>query len=106
MLRIPDLNESLIHAGKAEWPAGGAWSNDRACMFFHGFRYLPGHFSPLGAGGAGRGDPGRSRCRPPLHCPAMPKTGQPMSVRMTNCGALGWVTDKDGGYRYQAPAPA
>ena len=27
-----------------------------------------------------------------------------MSVRMTNCGPLGWVTDKERGYRYQADA--
>ncbi|MEO1748584.1 MAG: alpha-ketoglutarate-dependent dioxygenase AlkB, partial [Pseudomonadota bacterium] len=29
----------------------------------------------------------------------------PMSVRMTNCGALGWVTDKEKGYRYQPLHP-
>ncbi len=37
----------------------------------------------------------------PLYVPAMPKTGKPMSVRMSNCGKLGWVTDKKRGYRYQ-----
>jgi alkylated DNA repair protein (DNA oxidative demethylase) len=41
----------------------------------------------------------------PLYVPRMPKTGKPMSVRMTNCGALGWVTDKEGGYRYQPVHP-
>lgn len=41
----------------------------------------------------------------PLFTPAMPKTGVEMSVRMTNCGALGWVTDKAKGYRYQATHP-
>ena len=41
----------------------------------------------------------------PLFAPAMPKTGKPMSVRMTNCGALGWVTDRERGYRYQATHP-
>ena len=41
----------------------------------------------------------------PLFTPAMPKTGKAMSVRMTNCGALGWVTDKDRGYRYQPDHP-
>jgi DNA oxidative demethylase len=41
----------------------------------------------------------------PLYRPAMPTSGKPMSVRMTNCGALGWVTDKDRGYRYQATHP-
>lgn len=42
----------------------------------------------------------------PLYVPTMPRTGKPMSVRMTNCGSLGWVTDKERGYRYQATHPA
>lgn len=41
----------------------------------------------------------------PLFTPTMPKTGKPMSVRMTNFGGLGWVTDKERGYRYQATHP-
>jgi len=41
----------------------------------------------------------------PLYTPTMPRSGKPMSVRMTNAGPLGWVTDKDGGYRYQAMHP-
>lgn len=41
----------------------------------------------------------------PLYTPTMPKTGKPMRVRMTNCGALGWVTDKVLGYRYQPLHP-
>jgi DNA oxidative demethylase len=41
----------------------------------------------------------------PLFIPAMPGSGKPMSVRMTNCGPLGWVTDKERGYRYQAMHP-
>jgi DNA oxidative demethylase len=41
----------------------------------------------------------------PLFTPEMPKTGKPFSVRMTNMGSLGWVTDKVGGYRYQATHP-
>ena len=41
----------------------------------------------------------------PLFVPAMPRTGKPMSVRMTNCGPLGWVTDKEHGYRYQERHP-
>ncbi len=41
----------------------------------------------------------------PLYTPAMPRTGKEMSVRMTNCGVLGWVTDKDRGYRYQPHHP-
>lgn len=41
----------------------------------------------------------------PLYVPAMPRTGKPLSVRMTNCGMLGWVTDKERGYRYQPGHP-
>lgn len=40
----------------------------------------------------------------PLYTPRMPKSGKPMSVRMTNCGPLGWVTD-EAGYRYQPLHP-
>lgn len=41
----------------------------------------------------------------PLFTPTMPRSGNPMSVRMTNAGPLGWVTDKERGYRYQAAHP-
>jgi DNA oxidative demethylase len=40
----------------------------------------------------------------PLYAPRMPRSGQPMSVRMTNCGPLGWMTDERG-YRYQGTHP-
>jgi DNA oxidative demethylase len=40
----------------------------------------------------------------PLFTPVMPATGKPFSVRMTNCGPLGWVSDARG-YRYQATHP-
>jgi DNA oxidative demethylase len=40
----------------------------------------------------------------PLYTPRMPRSGQPMSVRMTNCGPLGWMTDEKG-YRYQETHP-
>lgn len=41
----------------------------------------------------------------PLYVSTMPKTGAPMSVRMTNCGPLGWLSDKDKGYRYEPRHP-
>lgn len=41
----------------------------------------------------------------PLFTPRMPRTGQPFSVRMTNFGALGWVSDQARGYRYDAIHP-
>jgi DNA oxidative demethylase len=40
----------------------------------------------------------------PLFTPRMPKSGKPFSVRMTNCGPLGWVSDARG-YRYQETHP-
>ena len=69
-----------------------------------GFRHLPGYL-----------DTPRQRelvdviwavvAAAPLYAPTMPRTGKPFSVRMTNCGPLGWVSDKAGGYRYQANHP-
>jgi len=41
----------------------------------------------------------------PLFTPKMPRTGKEMSVRMTNFGPLGWVTDQQNGYRYQSLHP-
>lgn len=41
----------------------------------------------------------------PLFQPCMPRTGKPFSVQMTNCGPLGWVSDKERGYRYQERHP-
>ncbi len=41
----------------------------------------------------------------PLFVPTMPRSGKPFSVRMTNCGELGWVSDKARGYRYQPTHP-
>jgi DNA oxidative demethylase len=40
----------------------------------------------------------------PLFTPVMPRTGRPFSVKMTNLGPLGWVSDR-AGYRYQANHP-
>jgi DNA oxidative demethylase len=40
----------------------------------------------------------------PLFRPRMPKSGRPFSVRMSNCGTLGWLSD-EGGYRYERTHP-
>lgn len=70
----------------------------------NGFRYLPGFLTPnaqvhlLAAIRA-------IVAQAPLYQPCMPKSGKPLSVMMTNCGALGWVSDKTGGYRYQEAHP-
>lgn len=68
-----------------------------------GLRFLPGHFGPeaqrhlvetLRAAVAAA----------PLFAPVMPRTGRPFTVRMTNLGSLGWVSDR-AGYRYQPTHP-
>lgn len=40
----------------------------------------------------------------PLFTPVMPRSGRPFTVRMTNLGELGWVSDRSG-YRYQPAHP-
>ncbi|MCP5080654.1 MAG: alpha-ketoglutarate-dependent dioxygenase AlkB [Alphaproteobacteria bacterium] len=40
----------------------------------------------------------------PLYQPVMPRSGRPFSVKMSNCGPLGWISDK-AGYRYQTAHP-
>ena len=42
--------------------------------------------------------------RAPLYTPRMPRSGKPLSVRMSNCGELGWVSDETG-YRYERTHP-
>ena len=43
--------------------------------------------------------------RAPFFRPAMPGTGKPFSVEMTNFGPLGWVSDQANGYRYEKLHP-
>jgi len=40
----------------------------------------------------------------PLFTSRMPKSGRPMSVRMSNCGPFGWLSDERG-YRYEPMHP-
>lgn len=40
----------------------------------------------------------------PFYTPVTPRWGKPFSVAMTNCGPLGWVSDRRG-YRYQPDHP-
>jgi alkylated DNA repair protein (DNA oxidative demethylase) len=41
----------------------------------------------------------------PFYRPTMPGTGQPFSVEMTNFGPLGWISDREKGYRYEPVHP-
>jgi DNA oxidative demethylase len=66
--------------------------------------YFPGRLDPA-AQAALLAEIRRVIALAPLFTPTMPRSGKPMSVRMTNCGPLGWVTDKEGGYRYQPTHP-
>jgi alkylated DNA repair protein (DNA oxidative demethylase) len=68
-----------------------------------GVRHFPGFLDRL-AQEAMLGDIRDIVRRAPLVTPKMPRTGKPFSVRMTNCGALGWVSDVEG-YRYQRNHP-
>jgi len=68
-----------------------------------GVRHIPGHLSrdeQVALVDAVR----EVAAAAPLYRPEMPRTGKPLSVRMTNCGELGWVTDRSG-YRYQPTHP-
>jgi alkylated DNA repair protein (DNA oxidative demethylase) len=40
----------------------------------------------------------------PLYTSHMPRSGRPMSVRMSNCGPLGWLSGQ-AGYRYEPKHP-
>lgn len=72
--------------------------------FPKGFKHLPLYFSPeeqialIEAVKAGAKST-------PFFQPTMPRTGTPLSVVMSNFGALGWVTDKENGYRYETNHP-
>lgn len=76
--------------------AAGSWPD--------GFLHLPGALPPP----AQRGlltEIRKAIGQAPLYRPRMPRTGQPLSVAMTNCGLLGWYTDKEKGYRYEPVHP-
>jgi len=72
--------------------------------FENGLVYVPGYFD-VAAQRALLAQIEAALVEAPLFRPTMPKTGKAFSVRMSNCGALGWVSDRDGGYRYQAKHP-
>ncbi|HLG47128.1 MAG TPA: alpha-ketoglutarate-dependent dioxygenase AlkB [Reyranella sp.] len=42
--------------------------------------------------------------RAPLYSPQMPGSGNALSVRMSNCGPLGWLSERSG-YRYSPTHP-
>jgi alkylated DNA repair protein (DNA oxidative demethylase) len=68
-----------------------------------GVRHIPGHLDRDEQQGLLE-DIRAVVVKAPLYRPEMPRSGKPFSVRMTNCGELGWVADK-AGYRYQDQHP-
>lgn len=68
-----------------------------------GLRVYPGRLAPSEQRALALEVAAVMSAAPPFR-PVMPRTGRPFSVMMTNCGALGWVADRDG-YRYQAHHP-
>ena len=100
--------QDRIARGKARRLAAKANKGDeRAAMNLHsdiaGFRLYPGHLD----------DEAQQALlalvrdvlkAAPLFRPRMPKSGRPFTVRMSNCGPLGWVSDETG-YRYQPTHP-
>lgn len=78
-------------------------AEDRAVPLVNDLKILPGHFDTP----AQRAlvDEIREVVKAaPFFTPVMPRWGRPFSVRMSNCGPLGWVSDKSG-YRYQPRHP-
>jgi len=69
-----------------------------------GFRHIPGAFDRASQERLAR-TVNAALDAAPLFTPVMPRSGRPFSVRMSNLGPLGWVSDR-AGYRYQAEHPA
>src|SRR5690606_31048816 len=69
-----------------------------------GFRHIPGYFDARGQTDLLR-EVEKIALRATPYRPAMPRSGKLLSVEMTNAGPLGWVTDKEWGYRYQSRHP-
>lgn len=68
-----------------------------------GLRIYPGHLDRDGQADLLAAVEGVFVSAPP-YMPRMPRSGRPFTVRMSNCGPLGWVSDKSG-YRYQPTHP-
>jgi alkylated DNA repair protein (DNA oxidative demethylase) len=69
-----------------------------------GFRYFPAYFARSQQADLIKAVKSATETAP-FYRPAMPRSGKPLSVTMTNFGPLGWVTDKAKGYRYEARHP-
>ena len=73
-------------------------------LFMEGLDYLPGALEARGQA-ALMDWIAEALEAAPFFTPRMPRTGKPFSVAMSNAGPLGWMADKDGGYRYEPRHP-
>jgi alkylated DNA repair protein (DNA oxidative demethylase) len=64
-----------------------------------GFDYYPGYYSPRQQRRL-LDEVNAVLAAAPLFTQHMPRTGHPLSVRMSNAGEFGWVSDREQGYRY------
>jgi alkylated DNA repair protein (DNA oxidative demethylase) len=96
-----DIGETVTGTGKNQMKTAFQLEFDLALApppKIDGMRFHPGYLD------AGRQQDLLAAIRPlfaaaPLYTSRMPKSGRPMSVRMSNCGPLGWMSDERG-YRY------
>jgi alkylated DNA repair protein (DNA oxidative demethylase) len=70
---------------------------------FEGLRLYPGHLDRNAQAALLAAVRAVTAAAPPF-TPRMPKSDRPFTVRMSNCGPLGWVSDRSG-YRYQPAHP-
>ncbi len=77
---------------------------DPLTKFPEGFAHYPLYFTPARQG-ALIDAVAAGVAQAPFYQPRMPRTGAPLSVVMSNFGELGWVTDKERGYRYDPVHP-
>ncbi len=76
---------------------------DAVKMHHPGLRYLPGFLDSTLQQGLVE-ELRHAVAEAPFFIPVMPRTGRAFTVRMTNLGLLGWVSDRSG-YRYQERHP-
>jgi DNA oxidative demethylase len=68
-----------------------------------GLKHLPGYFGRP-AQEALVATLREALAKAPFYTPVMPKSGRPFTVKMSNLGKLGWVSNREG-YRYQPTHP-
>jgi alkylated DNA repair protein (DNA oxidative demethylase) len=100
----PSRNDIAEGTHTSHGSIGMSNTNKDAQKFSDGFHFLPGYLDETSQIALTL-DVGRLFEKAPLFEQRMPRTGAPLSVRMSNAGDYGWVTDREKGYRYQRTHP-